>query len=421
MAKNDILKFLYGLQMFGIKLGLENSYELLRSVDNPQNNYGIVHVAGTNGKGSVCTFMREILTQAGYRVGTYTSPHLHEFNERITVNGCAITDDDLARLVVELRDKNQHCPATFFEFTTALALLHFAREKVDIVLLEVGMGGRLDATNVVQPLVSVITPISLDHVGYLGGSLTDIAAEKGGIIKPRTPVVVGPQPSEVLQVLAAIAAQNCCDMWVSGEDFTWQPADCGFSVTTPKNQWFGLNSKLVGEHQCDNAATALMTLELLTTQGFPLADDAVRRGIAQAFWPGRLEWWPDVYPPVLLDGAHNAAGAKVLAEYLHSQQLCHIRWVGGFKFDKDVSAIFNELLPLTRKFYAVVPPIEEPYPLDSVLQQVEAAGVAAQHYQTIGLAVQAAQQDCLHGEIVVVAGSLFLVAACREYLISVGE
>lgn len=421
MAKNDILEFLYGLQMFGIKLGLENSYELLQSVDNPQNSYGIVHVAGTNGKGSVCTFMREILTQAGYRVGTYTSPHLHEFNERITVNGCPITDDDLASLVEELRDKNTHCSATFFEFTTALALLYFARENVDIVLLEVGMGGRLDATNVVQPLISVITPVSLDHVAHLGGNLADIAAEKGGIIKLHTPVVIGPQSPEVLHVLSDIAAKNRCDIWVSGEDFSCESARQGFTVATPSNHWTGLTTQLVGEHQCDNAATALMALEILATQGFPLNDTAVRQGVALAFWPGRLEWWPDVHPPVLLDGAHNVAGATVLAKYLRSQELCHIRWVGGFKVDKDVAAILDVLLPLTQKFYCVAPPIEEPYPVDILQAQVTRSDVEVQHYQTIGLALQAAQQDCLQGEIVVVAGSLFLVAACREYLISVGE
>lgn len=421
MAKNDILEFLYGLQMFGIKLGLENSYELLQSVDNPQNSYGIVHVAGTNGKGSVCTFMREILTQSGYRVGTYTSPHLHEFNERITIDGQPIVDDDLITLVEELRDKNTHCQATFFEFTTALALLYFSRQNVDIVLLEVGMGGRLDATNVVQPLVSVITPVSRDHVSHLGDNLADIAVEKGGIIKSHTPVVVGPQSDEVLQVLTDIAVEKHCDTWVSGEDYTCEHRDDFLSVTTPRNHWTGLKPRLVGVHQGDNAAVALMTLEVLAGYGFPVTDSAVEQGIAQAFWPGRLEWWPGADPAVLLDGAHNIAGAKVLAEYLTSQKLCHIRWVGGFKIDKDVPAILNVLLPLTKKFYGVAPPVEEPYPLESVQQQINAVGVESQNYCNIGLALQAAQQDCYIGEIVVVAGSLFLVAACREYLISVGE
>lgn len=421
MAKDDILKFLYGLQMFGIKLGLENSYQLLQSVDNPQNSYGIVHVAGTNGKGSVCTFMREILTQSGYRVGSYTSPHLHEFNERITINGSSITDEDLATLVKELRDKNTRVPATFFEFTTALALLYFSRQQVDIVLLEVGMGGRLDATNVVQPLISVITPVSRDHVSHLGDNLADIAAEKGGIIKSHTPVVIGSQPPEVLRVLCDIAMKNQCDTWLSGKDFSCEFSADSFSVATARNCWTGLKPRLVGKHQGDNAAIALMTLELLAAHGFSVTDHAVKQGIAHAFWPGRLEWWPDAQPPVLLDGAHNVAGALVLAEYLCSRQMCRIRWVGGFKSDKDVPAILKILLPVTHKFYAVAPPVEEPYPVDRVQRQVEEHGVAVQKYQNVSLAVQAAQQECLHGEVVVVAGSLFLVAACREYLISVGE
>jgi len=421
MANQDILEFLYGLQMFGIKLGLENSYELLQSVDNPQNDYGIVHVAGTNGKGSVCAFMREILTHAGYRVGTYTSPHLHEFNERITIDGNPISDGELTDLVKELRDKNKQCPATFFEFTTALALLYFSRNQVDIVLLEVGMGGRLDATNVVQPLVSVITPVSYDHIGHLGTNLSEIAAEKGGIIKPNTPVVVGRQPDTVLQVLIDIAAKEQSEVWLAGDHFTSFWCADELTVTTPCHSWSALKPKLVGHHQGDNAATALMALEVLRTHDFAVSAESVRLGVTQACWPGRLEWWPSSQPAVLLDGAHNVAGARVLVDYLRSQGVAHIRWIGGFKSDKDVPAILDIILPLTEKFYGVDPPVEEPYSLATVQAYIEANGGSVQNYRKISLAVQAARQDCLDGEIVVVAGSLFLVAACREYLISVGE
>ena len=306
--------------MFGIKLGLEHSQRLLQSVDNPQNDYGIVHVAGTNGKGSVCAFLRELLTEAGYRVGTYTSPHLHRFNERITINDRPIADAELEALVQELRGKNPQLPATFFEFTTALALLYFSREQVDLVVLEVGMGGRLDATNVVQPLVSVITPVSVDHTGHLGSTIVEIAAEKGGIIKPHTPVVIARQAPEVLQVLLDQAASCRCDSFAYGRDFHALEVGGSLTVESPQQSWVGLHPGLAGQHQHDNVATALMALECLANKGYSVAGDAVSRGVKQVRWPGRLEWWSDehseVWPPILLDGAHNEAGALVRADYL---------------------------------------------------------------------------------------------------------
>lgn len=422
MVINETLDFLYGLQMFGIKLGLEHSQCLLQSVDNPQNDYGIVHVAGTNGKGSVCAFLREILTVAGYRVGTYTSPHLHHFNERITINGRSITDDELEQLVLELRNKNPLIPATFFEFTTALALLYFSREQVDLVVLEVGMGGRLDATNVVQPLVSVITPISMDHASHLGSALVEIAAEKGGIIKSHTPVVIARQVPEVLQVLSD-QAKNChCDSFIYGRDFHVLADGDSLTVESSQQAWVDLHPGLAGQHQQDNVATALMALECLANAGYPVGGDAVRQGVAQVSWPGRLEWWRDEHsskwPAILLDGAHNEAGALVLVAYLRSQRIEKIRWIGGFKVDKDVAAILAVLLPVTQMFYAVDPPVEEPYPADVLEKQVVSCGKQVQIYPDIASALIAARQDCLPGEIVVVAGSLFLVAACREYLLS---
>ncbi len=428
MQKNDILEFLYGLQMFGVKLGLDNICTLLQSVDNPQDKCEIVHVAGTNGKGSVCAFLREILMQAGFRVGTYTSPHLHSFNERITINNQPISDTDLVDLVDELRQLNPHLPATFFEFTTALALLYFAREGVDFVLLEVGMGGRLDATNVVVPTVAVITPISYDHADYLGSSLAEIAAEKGGIIKEQVPVVIAPQPESAQQVLLDIAAQRNAVTWCYGRDFSCcrhadrsvDPAG-GLDVVTPGKRWSGLQPGLLGSHQDINLSVALMALQCLNTAAHPLTSTLVQQAVAQTVWPGRLEWWMATEPPVLLDGAHNVAGAAALAEYLRSNSYGKIRWVGGFKVDKDVAAILAELLPYTSKFYAVEPPVEQPYPLDDLVAGVAAFGVELQSYSAVAVACKSAQQECLADEIVVVAGSLFLVAACREYLITLGN
>jgi len=416
------LEFLYGLQMFGIKLGLDNIVTLLQSVDNPQSKYGIVHVAGTNGKGSVCAFLRTILTQAGYRVGCYTSPHLHQFNERITVDNQQITDDELASLVEKLRANNPKVPATFFEFTTALALLYFAHKKVDIVLLEVGMGGRLDATNVVVPLVSVITPVSLDHTDYLGTTLAQIAAEKGGIIKAQVPVVISDQEPQVLAVLEEMAVNKLAPSWCYGRDYHCIAGEHGVDVVSAQHRWLGLHPQLLGQHQQQNLATALMTLNCLAASGYVVSDADVTQAVAKTRWSGRLEWCTNGTTRVLLDGAHNEAGARALAAYLsqYLQEHCgsKIRWVAGFKADKDVAAILALLLPLTLQLYAVAPPIEQAYPVVDVVTQVEDAHVAVLGFADIAAALQAAQQDCLSGEIVVVAGSLFLVAACRENLIS---
>ena len=424
MDKKDILEFLYGLQMFGIKLGLDNIRQLLQSVDNPHSGCAIVHVAGTNGKGSVCAFLRALLMQGGYRVGTYTSPHLQQFNERIAIDDQQITDDQLAQLVMELRSKNPNLCATFFEFTTALALLHFARQQVDIVLLEVGMGGRLDATNVVTPLVSVITPVSLDHTGYLGENLEQIAAEKGGIIKPSVPVVIAPQQPQVLQVLLDLAVKRNAPAWYYGRDFHCakhaQNTD-KLDVVTPQTTWTDLRPRLLGAHQETNMATALMVLSCLAVHGYPVTQQQASAAVALAQWPGRLEWWPDSVTPLLLDGAHNEAGALTLSDYLSANGYGKIRWVGGFKSDKDVAKIVATLVAVTQKFYAVEPPIEQPYPNQEVVAHFQTMTVAVQCFADVAAAVEAARCECLPGEIVVVAGSLFLVAACREYLSSLGN
>ncbi|WP_316347107.1 folylpolyglutamate synthase/dihydrofolate synthase family protein [Desulfuromonas acetoxidans] len=409
------LEFLYGLQMFGIKLGLENIQTLVDSVGQPQRNYGIVHVAGTNGKGSVCAFLGRIYRQAGYRVGVYTSPHLHRFNERIRVNGQPIDDHDLVALVDELRQKNSEVPATFFEFTTALALLYFARQNVDLVILEVGMGGRLDATNVVAPLVSVITPVSDDHGDYLGGSLAEIAAEKGGIIKPGVPVVIGPQDKAAMAVLSARAKEMAAPCLCFGRDFSVEKTTSGCRVTTGALCWSELQPSLPGRHQYDNLAVALMVVTHLAEQGWQVTQQVVREAVADTRWPGRLEW---VGERILLDGAHNASGAHALADYLRGCNVQRIHWVAGFKADKDMEAVVSSLLPFVVQAYCVEPPTEQAYPRENVVVHLQQHGCEASAWDSPTVALEAALQQCGDHDLVVVAGSLFLVAACRDWLIS---
>lgn len=411
------LDYLYGLQRFGIKLGLENIRTLLARLDHPESAFGILHVGGSNGKGSVSAALAEILAQAGYRVGLYTSPHLHSFTERIRVGGTAIAEDEVARLTAEIRSLADGVAATFFEFTTALALLHFRRRQVDFAVLEVGMGGRLDATNAVTPRLSIITPICRDHAEHLGGTLAAIAAEKAGIIKPGVPLVLGRQEPEALAVLLERAQRLCAPVLLCGRDFAPLPAAGGFSFRSPGLELAGLQPGLAGAHQHDNLSVALAAAGLLRGQGAHLPEAALRAGVAQVRWPGRLEWWQG-RREVLLDGAHNEGGAKVLAAYLATLGAEGIRWVVGLKGDKRPDAILDPLLPLVTAIYCTEPATETAVPSEALRRRGEAAGVAGSVHATPAAAVAAALADRRGNEIVLVAGSLFLVAAAREYLMN---
>jgi dihydrofolate synthase/folylpolyglutamate synthase len=417
MGFRESLDYLYGLQRFGIKLGLENVRTLLSRLGHPERELGVLHVGGSNGKGSVAATLTETLVQAGYRTGLYTSPHLHSFTERIRVNRTAIAEDEVALLVAEIRVAADGVPATFFEFTTAMALLYFQRKRVDFVVLEVGMGGRLDATNVVMPRLSIVTPICQDHAEHLGGTLAAIAAEKAGIIKPGVPLVLGRQEPEALDVLLTRARRLAAPVLLCGRDFAPLPAAGGFSYRGPGLELPDLQPGLAGRHQHDNLSVALAAAGLLRGQGVALPEAALRRGVAQVCWPGRLEWWQG-RRQVLLDGAHNEGGAKVLAAYLATLGTDGIRWVVGLKGDKWPEDILGPLLPLVKALYCTVPAAETAVPPEELRRRGAAAGLAGSVHATPAAALTAALADRRGNEIVLVAGSLFLVAAAREYLLN---
>jgi dihydrofolate synthase/folylpolyglutamate synthase len=411
----ESLDYLYGLQRFGIKLGLENIRTLLERLGRPEERFGILHVGGTNGKGSVCASLAEILRRAGYRVGLYTSPHLHSFTERIRVDGRPIDEAEVARLTDEIRRLAPDVPATFFEFTTALALCHFQREEVDFAVLEVGMGGRLDATNAVVPRVAVITPVCRDHAEHLGGDLATIAGEKAGIVKPGVPVVIGPQEPAAFHVLAERAREQGAPLFAFGRDFFMEKAPEGLSYRDQTGRLEGLRPGLAGAHQHENLALALCAAGVLHRQGVALADEALRAGVEAVRWPGRLEWWADDRE-ILLDGAHNEGGARVLAAFLRELKPAGIRWVVGMKADKRPQDILGPLLPLASALYCTVPPVEEAVGAAGLVRLATPSGVRARAFVSPGKALDAALADRRPGEIVLVAGSLFLVAAAREAL-----
>ncbi len=288
----ESLKWLFNTQRFGIKLGLENSRRLFDALDVPQPDERIIHVAGTNGKGSVCALLDSICRAAGYRTALFTSPHLVSFRERIQVNGKLISEDDVVRGLAKIREliaKWEPHP-TFFEIATGLALDHFRNSEAEIVVLETGMGGRLDATNVVRPIVSILTPIDYDHQKWLGATLTEIAREKAGIIKTDVPVVSARQLPEAEAVIRARAAECAAPL-----DFVRQPFE-------------RLPIALSGSHQKQNAALALSALH---TAKIEVNEDAIARGLAGIVWPARFQDWDE---RTIIDGAHNPAGARTLAE-----------------------------------------------------------------------------------------------------------
>ncbi len=365
MSYADALDYLYRLQWHGIQPGLERMEQLLRLLDHPERKYRTVHIGGTNGKGSTAATVASILRQGGYRVGLYTSPHLIDFSERIRVGGVPIPPEEMARLTAALRKRiEQEAPAletalTFFEFTTAMAFLYFAASRVDFAVVEVGLGGRFDATNLVLPSVTAITHIDLDHERYLGATISQIASEKAGIIKAGVPVVTGASQPEVLALFEKVAQSKRAPLW---------RVDREIQVEGDRPERFlyrgvrerVVHSPLLGQHQVRNTAVALGIIERLQSKGIPLSEEAIRNGIGQVQWAGRLEEIRS-RPRILLDGAHNPAGARALADYLAevdpNRKGKHWLIVGIMR-DKNIPEILAPIVPWADEIVLTRPEID---------------------------------------------------------------
>lgn len=311
------LAYLYSLQRHGIKLGLETVTLLMERLGSPHSRFRTLHIAGTNGKGSTAAMAAAVLQAAGYRVGLYTSPHLVDFRERIRVDGEMIAEERVSQLTQQLRDMcRQDLSPTFFECTTAMAFQYFADSSVDAAVVEVGLGGRFDATNVIRPVACAITTIALDHQEYLGPTLSSIAAEKAGIIKPRIPVVVGLLDAEAEGTINRIAVERQAPMHRLNREFrTAEESPSRFDYHGVNSWYEGLTCPLAGRHQLDNAACALALLEMAAGDGILVSEQAVRQGLRSVKWEGRLEI-VERRPTIVLDGAHNPAAASVLADSL---------------------------------------------------------------------------------------------------------
>lgn len=340
MTYSASIAYLYSLQKHGIKLGLQTIASLMERLGSPQLRFRTLHIAGTNGKGSTAAMTAAVLQAAGFRVGLYTSPHLVDFRERIQVGGEMIAEERVAQLTQQIREAcRRDLSPTFFEYTTAMAFQYFADSFVDMAVVEVGLGGRFDATNVVQPVVSAITTIALDHQEHLGLTLASIAYEKAGIIKPKTPVIVGQLGTEAAGTIERVAAEREAPLYRLNAHFrTVGATPSRFDYHGVTSRYEGLFCPLTGRHQLDNAACALALLDLAASNGVPTSEGAVRRGLGSVAWGGRLEI-VDRHPTVVLDGAHNPAAATVLAESLTEMMRCRpqgrLVLVLGMMRDKD--------------------------------------------------------------------------------------
>ncbi len=445
LSYDEALDYLYSFIDYGLVRAEKYSPEVfsltrmvafMHALGDPQDRYPVIHVAGTKGKGSVAALCTSALRAGGYRTGFYTSPHLNDFRERAQVNGEYIPREDLAEIVSEMQPLvAQHPGVTTFELSTALAFVHFARQRVEAAVIEVGLGGRLDATNVVHPVVAVISSLSYDHTYLLGNTLGEIATEKGGIIKPGVPVVTAAQDPEALAALERIATERGAPLeWVGrdwhyravahsldGQSFeVWSEAEQrqlnalhaqGHALSDWRPNLF--ETPLLGQHQVENATLAYAALNTARRQGLPLSDDAIRAGFRQVNWPGRFEILARA-PYVVVDGAHNRDSAKRLAatvqEYFPGRR---VGLIFGASSDKDVAGMLAELLaPEVGIAQVIMAQAVHP----RALEPEALADLAAPYGVAVaaGNSVAAALADALAwagpDDVILATGSLFIVA-----------
>lgn len=415
------VEFLYGLQRRGIKLGLDTIEAMLARLGRPHNRYPTLHIGGTNGKGSTAAMAASMLQAAGYRTGLYTSPHLVDFRERIRVDGEPIPEDGVADLTERVQEAlGSALHPTFFEFATALALQHFADAEVDVAVIEVGMGGRFDATTAVTPLVSAITNVALDHEEYLGPTVEAIAFEKAGIIKRGVPVIVGRLSADAAGVIGRIAADRQAPLVRLGAEFRVEadPLE-GFRYEGLRGAYAGLSCPLRGAHQLDNAACALAMLDVAATRGLPHSEDSVRRGLSTVSWEGRLET-VERHPLLVLDGAHNPAAAEAVAAHLAGHRRLHpdsrIIAVIGMMRDKDRAGFLRIILPLVDEVVLTRAQTDRAATVEELRASLGERGETAYLAALPADALSRARRLASSADMICVTGSLMLVGEVKALL-----
>ena len=430
MNIEEAMDWVYNVRRFGPHRTLEPTRLFLELLGNPQNSFKTVHIGGTNGKGSTSAYIASILEAAGYKVGLYTSPHLERFSERIKINNEEISNENAARLLTQSRtlfekmlEYPKPMPLRFFDILTGVCLKYFEEQKVDFGVIEVGLGGRLDATNVIYPLVSVITNIGYEHVNILGPTLDDIAYEKAGIIKPRTPIVTGETKQNVLEVFRMTAESLDSELIQVGKDAKYHRVSTGkdeqiFDIETPENKYVGLHTPLFGMHQIINASVAVTALETLKKHGITISPDAIAKGIRNVFWPARLEVIHKD-PLVILDCAKDAEATEAAKETIKNDLNDHrIITVVSISSDKNIEGMIKNIAEITDHFiltkhsvtYRATEPVRIIHEIDKYRKSYE---VYLDRDEAFKHAAELAGED----DMVLVIGSVYLAGDARSYYV----
>lgn len=428
MNYEQALDYIHSIYKFGSKLGLDNINYLLQLMGNPQQGLKVIHVAGTNGKGSTCAYISSVLVEQGFRVGLYTSPYLEEFTERIQINGVSIPKENLAEITAFVKEKvelmlshGKNHP-TEFEVVTAIGFEYFKRQKIDYLVLEVGLGGRGDSTNVIDdPLVSVITPIAYDHMDYLGDTLGKIAFEKAGIIKANCPVVTYLQKDEAMEVIEEVSKEVNAPINIAPikqiELVSYDDSGQCFHGFYGNEKIENLKISMLGEHQIENAVVALTALNILASvHQIPISKKALYDGFMNAKWPGRLEIITR-NPTTIIDGAHNVHGMQALAKTikkLYTEKSMTL--VIGILGDKDVEGMLGEIVPLANHIIITKPNNPRAMALDKLAEMIGVYGKTAKKSISISHAIQEALDCSTPDNLIVFCGSLYMIGDVRSIL-----
>ncbi len=430
----ESVSYLYSLgnEVLAMKLGLETVRALAETLDNPQQKFPAIHIAGTNGKGSTAAMTEAILRAAGLNAGLFTSPHLISITERYRINGEEIAEADFARLATVVRDAGEQLvcegklanPPTFFEQVTMIAYLYFAESNVDLAVLEVGLGGRLDATNICRPVVTAITSIGFDHQQYLGNTLAEIAGEKAGILKANVPVVVAPQPAEAMEAIAARAADVTAPLIsVAEESFVVEAGDSGRCRLRYRD--FDTLLNLRGRHQADNAMTAILIAEQLRQLGWKIDRQAIQEGLRSAVWPGRLQLIElpklaaPILPvlPILVDGAHNPAGAETLRNFLAEHYAgVPITLIFGAMADKSTIEMAEALFPIAQQLILTRANNPRAALPQNIAEQTKKLRQDSVCTESLAEALTEAARLTPSDGLIVVCGSLYLAGELLDHL-----
>lgn len=414
LTYQEVLDYLFQRHQRGIKLGLETMKCLLDRIGHPERNFASIHIAGTNGKGSTAAMLESILRSAGYRTGLYTSPHLIDMRERIQVNGMPIPKEEVISCMNRLYPEIQSTGASYFESLTALAFYYFAQEKVDVAVLETGLGGRLDATNVVLPELTLITEIGHEHTQILGTRLEQIAREKAGILKPGVPCIVGTRKLKGRKVFSEIAHSKNISLDFSQDQVKirhFQVNECNshFEAFTPQRGYFDLTLRLLGFHQLENVKLVLLAVDRLCQKGWSIPEKAIRQGLGSVQWRGRLEVLQK-NPTVLVDCAHNPLGAQVLAQALRTLfQYRHLILVFGVLEDKNYRKMLHYLTPLAYRIILTRPASERARDPEEIRAKSFSISSHVQVFQEIPKAWECALALAENEDLVCGTGSIYLV------------